>query len=87
MLICYIGKDLVCFHRQFQQLLVMILITNLNKVLHITIYLTHFTLARKDETGAVVTDPRNFTTKNVKKGKTDDVLFSKPSYVSQGINL
>lgn len=39
---------------------------------------------RRDAEGAVITDPRNFTTKNVKKGKTDDALFSKPSYVSIG---
>ena len=40
--------------------------------------------ARRDAEGAVITDPRNFTTKNVKKGKTDDALFSKPTYVSIG---
>ena len=40
--------------------------------------------ARKDAEGAVITDPRNFTTKNVKKGHTDDVLFSKPTYVTTG---
>ena len=28
--------------------------------------------------------PRNFTTKNVKKGMTDDVLFSKPIYLATG---
>ena len=39
-------------------------------------------LARRDNTGAVITDPRNFTTKNPKKGHVDSVLFSKPSYVS-----
>ena len=31
--------------------------------------------ARRDHEGAVITEPRNFTTKNVKKGHTDDVLF------------
>jgi hypothetical protein len=40
--------------------------------------------ARKGEDGAVITDPRNFTTKKVRKGHTDDVLFSKPSYVAVG---
>ena len=38
--------------------------------------------ARKDAEGHVITDPRNFTTKNVKKGHIDSVLFSKPDYVS-----
>jgi hypothetical protein len=32
----------------------------------------------------VITDPRNFTTKNIKKGSVDSVLFSKPSYVCLG---
>ena len=40
--------------------------------------------ARRDNEGAVITDPRNFTTKNPKKGHVDSVLFSKPSYISQG---
>ncbi len=40
--------------------------------------------ARRDAEGAVITDPRNFTTKNVRKGHTDEVLFSKPSYVTVG---
>ena len=40
--------------------------------------------ARRDAEGAVITDPKNFTTKNVKKGHIDSVLFSKPSYVSIG---
>lgn len=31
--------------------------------------------ARRDAEGAVITDPRNFTTKNIKKGHTDEVLF------------
>jgi hypothetical protein len=39
---------------------------------------------RRDAEGAVITDPRNFTTKNPKKGAIDSVLFSKPSYVTQG---
>jgi hypothetical protein len=39
---------------------------------------------RRDAEGGVITAPRNFTTKNVKKGHIDSVLFSKPSYVSQG---
>ena len=32
-----------------------------------------------------MTDPRNFTTKNPKKGHIDSVLFMKPDYVSVGI--
>lgn len=40
--------------------------------------------ARKDNEGHVITDPRNFTTKNPKKGHIDSVLFSKPTYISQG---
>ena len=30
----------------------------------------------------MILGPRNFTTKQPKQGKTDSVLFSKPSYVS-----
>jgi len=41
--------------------------------------------AKRDQEGLVVTGPRNFTTKGVKKGQTDDVLFGKPSYISQGM--
>jgi hypothetical protein len=40
--------------------------------------------ARVDAEGAVITDPRNFTTKNSKKGNIDSVLFSTPGYISQG---
>ena len=40
--------------------------------------------ARKDHDGHVITDPRNFTTKNPKKGHVDSVLFSKPSYITTG---
>jgi hypothetical protein len=40
--------------------------------------------ARRDAEGAVITAPRNFTTKNVKKGHIDQVLFSSPSYISTG---
>ena len=36
--------------------------------------------ARRDHDGAVIIDPRNFTTKNVKKGHIDSVLFSRPNY-------
>jgi len=39
-------------------------------------------VARRDEDGKVVTEPRNFYTTSVKKGHSDKVLFSKPSYVS-----
>lgn len=38
----------------------------------------------KLEDGRVVTQPPNFLTTNVKKGHTDDILFSAPSYVSTG---
>lgn len=40
--------------------------------------------AFKDADGHVITGPRNFTTKNPKKGNIDTVLFSKPSYVTTG---
>jgi hypothetical protein len=40
--------------------------------------------ARRDAEGAVITDPRNFTTKNPKKGNIDSVLFSKPDYLAIG---
>lgn len=40
--------------------------------------------ARRDPEGHVITAPRNFTTKNIKKGNTDGVLFEKPDYVSIG---
>lgn len=40
--------------------------------------------ARRDAEGHVITAPRNFTTKNTKKGHIDSVLFSKPDYVSVG---
>ena len=38
----------------------------------------------KDEDGHVILEPRNFTTKNPKKGKLDSVLFEKPDYVTVG---
>jgi hypothetical protein len=41
-------------------------------------------LARRDADGAVIIAPRNFTTKNTKKGAGDGVLFSKPGYISSG---
>jgi hypothetical protein len=41
-------------------------------------------IARRGADGAVITDPPNFTTKNVKKGHIDSVLFSNPGYVSSG---
>ena len=41
-----------------------------------------FTLARRDEEGAVILEPRNFTTKKCKTGRIDAVYLSKPSYVS-----
>jgi hypothetical protein len=49
---------------------------------HFFKYLTTLFLARRDADGGVILDPRNFTTKNAKKGSVDSVLFSKPGYVS-----
>ena len=43
-----------------------------------------FSLAHKDQDGRVITQPRNFTTKNVKLGKIDSVYFARPSYVCTG---
>jgi len=40
--------------------------------------------ARRDEDGAVITDPRNFYTRRMRKGRGDDVLFTKPSYLCKG---
>ena len=40
--------------------------------------------AKKDADGRVITEPRNFTTKKVKKGHTYDVLFSKPDHITIG---
>ena len=40
--------------------------------------------ARRDEEGAVITDPRNFTTKKPKKGKGPEVTFSKPVFATVG---
>ena len=40
--------------------------------------------ARKGPDGQVITEPRNFTTKNAKKGHIDSVLFSKPDYITVG---
>jgi len=38
--------------------------------------------SRRDEEGHVILAPRNFTTKKTKLGRTDNVYFEKPSYVS-----
>jgi len=43
-----------------------------------------FKKAKRDSDGAVITAPRNFTTKKPKRGHNDDALFSKPSYISSG---
>ena len=59
----------------------MIIILSLNQV---NFSVTILIIARRDNEGAVITDPRNFTTKNPKKGHIDSVLFSKPDYVSIG---
>lgn len=40
--------------------------------------------ARRDSEGAVITDPRNFTTKKPKKGMGVDATFSKPIFVTVG---
>ena len=39
---------------------------------------------RKDENGAVISGPRNFTTKKGKKGGADDVYFSRSGYLCVG---
>lgn len=39
---------------------------------------------KKDTDGRVLTQPPNFLTTKVKTGHTDQILFSAPSYVSQG---
>ena len=40
--------------------------------------------ARRDETGAVITDPINFLTKKAKKGQGVEVTFGKPAFVTVG---
>ena len=40
--------------------------------------------ARRDELGAVITDPRNFTTKKPKKGQGVEVTFGKPTFATVG---
>lgn len=40
--------------------------------------------AAKDDDGRVVTGPKNFYTKNGKKGKDDSVYFSRQSYICTG---
>ena len=40
--------------------------------------------ARRDSEGAVITDPRNFTTKKPKKGRGPEVTFSKPVFATIG---
>lgn len=40
--------------------------------------------ARRDSEGAVITDPRNFTTKKPKKGMGAEVTFSKPVFATVG---
>lgn len=42
--------------------------------------------AKKDEDGKVITGPRNFTTKPVKKGKIDSVYIMKPTYLNPETN-
>ena len=39
---------------------------------------------RRDEEGAVITEPRNFYTTKMKTGKTDAQLFMRPSYTTTG---
>lgn len=38
----------------------------------------------KDDDGRVVTEPPNFLTTKIKKGHTDQILFSAPSYITTG---
>ena len=40
--------------------------------------------ARRDGEGAVITDPRNFTTKKPKKGMGAEVTFTKPVFATVG---
>ena len=40
--------------------------------------------ARRDQEGAVITDPRNFTTKKAKLGAGPDSTFSKPVFATVG---
>jgi hypothetical protein len=40
--------------------------------------------ARRDQEGAVITDPRNFTTKKPKKGHGVDATFTKPIFNAPG---
>ena len=42
------------------------------------------TKPRRDAEGAVITEPRNFYTRRMKKGKTPDVYFEKPAFCSLG---
>ena len=46
----------------------------------------YLNIAKKDEDGKVITGPRNFTTKPVKKGKIDSVYIMKPSYLNPETN-
>lgn len=49
-----------------------------------TTFLSNLNVALKDEDNNVITAPKNVTTKNVRKGHVDSVLFSKPSYNAVG---
>jgi len=40
--------------------------------------------ARRNEDGEVITEPRNFYTKREKKGKAEDVYFTKGSFIAVG---
>jgi hypothetical protein len=42
------------------------------------------TKARRNADGEVITEPRNFYTKRLRKGASEDVFFSKPSYICRG---
>jgi hypothetical protein len=42
------------------------------------------TKCRKDEDGSVLTGPRNFYTKRLRKGASEDVLFTRPTYICRG---
>ena len=51
----------------------------------VRLFLVYIVLANKDEEGKPVVGPRNFTTKPLKKGKTENVYFARASsYIAIG---
>jgi len=68
---------LVFFHSQSVLLLERLICLSLKKVS--VIFLVKCFLANKDEEGKPIVGPRNFTTKPLKKGKTENVYFARAS--------